>query len=93
MTNFRKFALTGALALALGSTFSGLASAQSAGGNGGGAGAGGATDIAIAVDPGISHAVAPGGPTYGRGSAAPQAREYHCGYQLFRGRYCEPTRR
>jgi hypothetical protein len=93
MTNFRKFALTGALALALGSAFTGLANAQAAGGNGGGAGGGGATDIAIAVDPSISHAVNPGGPTYGRGNGATQAREYTCGYQLFRGRYCEQTRR
>jgi hypothetical protein len=93
MTNFRKFALTGALALALGSAFTGLANAQAAGGNGGGAGGGGATDIAIAVDSPVTHANVPGGPTHSRGNGTTQAREYNCGYQLVRGRYCEPTRR
>ncbi len=92
MTNFRKFALTGALALALGSAFTGLANAQAAGGNGGGGG-GGASDIASAIDTPVTHANVPGGPTYGRGGSAPQAREFNCGYQLLRGRYCDPVRR
>jgi len=90
MTNFRKFALTSALALALGSAFTGLANAQAAGGGGGGGG-GGASDIAATVEAPVTHATVPGGPT--RGGNAPQAREMNCGYELFRGRYCEPTRR
>jgi uncharacterized membrane protein len=90
MTNFRKFALTGALALALGSAFTGLANAQAAGGNGGGGG-GGASDIASAIDTPVTHATVPGGQT--RGGNAPQARESRCGFELLRGRYCEPARR
>jgi hypothetical protein len=86
MTNFRKFALTGALALALGSAFTGLANAQAAGGNGGGA-----SDIASAIDTPVTHATVPGGQT--RGGNAPQARESRCGFELLRGRYCEPARR
>lgn len=90
MTNLRKLALTGALALALGSAFTGLANAQSAGGGGGGAGGGGG-DIAAAVETPVTHATTPGGPS--RGGSTQQAREFNCGYELFRGRYCEPTRR
>lgn len=88
MTNLRQFALAGALALAIGSAFSGMASAQSAGGGGGGgdggAGAGGFIETPSQI-PQIN--LPPGRARYDR-----QGREATfelCRYELIRGRFCE----
>ncbi|WP_439573265.1 hypothetical protein [Phreatobacter sp.] len=67
MSHSRRFAVAGALALALAAGFSGLAEARSGGGGGGGGGgAGGALDNFVA---------APTHPGRGRGGTSAGARE------------------
>jgi len=80
MTKLHKFAAAGALALALGATFSGFAQAR--GGGGGGAGGG---DAGFAVDAPAIAATVPGG----RGQTpATQAREHGCQFEVLRGHFC-----
>lgn len=95
MTSFRRFALAGTLALALGSAFTGLANAAAAGGGGGGgggAGGGGGGEAAGHISVPTSSAVAP---QRGRGGPATGATIDHqyCGYQLLRGHFCDVIRR
>lgn len=90
MTAFRKFAVAGALALAIGSAMTGIASARGGGGGGGGGGgAGGDAGLFVDTAP-ITTAAGRGG----RGQTSPAAaRETTvCHVDVYRNTTCERVR-
>jgi hypothetical protein len=82
-TRFKTLSMAALIALAVGSSFSG-AMAQTAGGPSGDGGPGGS--FGYDPTPAIQASTVPGGP-----SRQPQLQETarFCGYELFRGQFCE----